>query len=210
MKAPLLNGAQSKVRSSVTLKSASHKAPNFLTARNFTEDLPCRLWKRQLGRYSPCKTVWENFICWVCFVNGFGIYHFLYHFFFHKLCRFSKDLHQMTGKQVKSRWKICWKFISPLIIFCVIIGGIVQMIEAMAKGKFTYTAWDRNQVSFQRRVCQTHHLQNLLWSHQRQGWKRSGFNWIPGVRKTKWLGRFHQRLKLFWLIPGSSTRLLTK
>lgn len=59
--------------------------------------------------------------------------------------RFSKDLYQMTGKHVKSRWKICWKFISPLIIFCVIIGGMVQMIEAIAKGNFTYTAWDRNQ-----------------------------------------------------------------
>lgn len=26
------------------------------------------------------------------------------------------------------------------------------MFEAMAKGKFTYTAWDRNQVSLQRRA----------------------------------------------------------
>ena len=86
-------------------------------------------------------------------MNGFEINLFLWHFFFHKLCRFSKDLYQMTGKHVKSRWKICWKFISPLIIFCVIIGGMVQMIEAIAKGNFTYTAWDRNQVSFQRPTC---------------------------------------------------------
>ncbi|XP_068722930.1 sodium- and chloride-dependent transporter XTRP3-like [Montipora capricornis] len=65
--------------------------------------------------------------------------------FVYGMDRFSKDLYQMTGKPVKRRWKICWKFISPLIIFCVITGGIVQMIKAMAKGEFTYTAWDRNQ-----------------------------------------------------------------
>jgi len=59
--------------------------------------------------------------------------------------RFSKDLHLMTGKQLKTRWQICWKFISPLIILSVIIGGIVQMIRAIADGQFTYTAWDRNE-----------------------------------------------------------------
>ena len=58
-------------------------------------------------------------------------------------CRFSKDLSSRTGKQVKSRWKLCWKFISPLIIFSVIVGGIVQMIR---NGEFTYTAWDRTEV----------------------------------------------------------------
>lgn len=56
--------------------------------------------------------------------------------------RFSKDLSSRTGKQVKSRWKLCWKFISPLIIFSVIVGGIVQMIR---NGEFTYTAWDRTE-----------------------------------------------------------------
>lgn len=58
-------------------------------------------------------------------------------------CRFSKDLSTRTGKQVKSRWRLCWKFISPLIIFSVIVGGIVQMIIS---GEFKYTAWDRNEV----------------------------------------------------------------
>lgn len=52
----------------------------------------------------------------------------------------------MTGKRVKRRWRICWKFISPLIILGVIIGGLVQMIRDMADGKYTYTAWDRNKV----------------------------------------------------------------
>lgn len=52
----------------------------------------------------------------------------------------------MTGKRVKRRWRICWKFISPLIILSVIIGGLVQMIRDMADGKYTYTAWDRNKV----------------------------------------------------------------
>lgn len=54
----------------------------------------------------------------------------------------------MTGKRVKRRWHICWKFISPLIILSVIIGGLVQMIRDMADGKYTYTAWDRNKVIF--------------------------------------------------------------
>lgn len=54
----------------------------------------------------------------------------------------------MTGKRVKSRWQICWKFISPLIILGVIIGGIIQMIKQMADGKFTYTAWDRTKVNW--------------------------------------------------------------
>lgn len=52
----------------------------------------------------------------------------------------------MTAKRVKRRWRICWKFISPLIILGVIIGGLVQMIRDMADGKYTYTAWDRNKV----------------------------------------------------------------
>ena len=68
-------------------------------------------------------------------------------FIYFSICaRFSKDLYLMTGKHVKSKWRICWKFISPLIILGVIIGGIVQMIKAMAAGQFTYTAWDRTQV----------------------------------------------------------------
>ncbi|KAJ7360531.1 hypothetical protein OS493_015634 [Desmophyllum pertusum] len=62
--------------------------------------------------------------------------------FIYGMDKFSNDLCVMTGKQVKSRWKICWKFISPLIILSVIIGGIVQMIVS---GEFTYTAWDRDQ-----------------------------------------------------------------
>lgn len=52
----------------------------------------------------------------------------------------------MTGKQVLSRWKICWKFISPLIILSVVIGGIVQIIRQIARGEFAYTAWDRDEV----------------------------------------------------------------
>lgn len=52
----------------------------------------------------------------------------------------------MTGNHTKSRWKVCWKFISPLIILSVIIGGIVQMIRQIACGGFTYTAWDRDEV----------------------------------------------------------------
>ncbi|PFX32317.1 sodium- and chloride-dependent transporter XTRP3-like isoform X2 [Stylophora pistillata] len=56
--------------------------------------------------------------------------------------RFSKDLSSKTGKQVKSRWKLCWKFFSPLIIFSVIVGGLVQTIR---NGEFTYTAWDRTE-----------------------------------------------------------------
>lgn len=65
--------------------------------------------------------------------------------FIYGVDRFSKDLRLMTGKKVKRRWQICWKFISPLIILSVIIGGLVQMIRSLVDGNFTYTAWDRNQ-----------------------------------------------------------------
>lgn len=53
----------------------------------------------------------------------------------------------MTGKQLNSRWKLCWKFVSPLIILSVIIGGIVQIIRQIARGEFAYTAWDRDEVN---------------------------------------------------------------
>lgn len=53
----------------------------------------------------------------------------------------------MTGERVKSRWKVCWKFVSPLIILSVIIGGIVQKIRQIARGEFSYTAWDRDEVN---------------------------------------------------------------
>ena len=49
----------------------------------------------------------------------------------------------MVGQPIKTRWKICWKFISPVIILGVIVGGITQMIQT---GHFTYTAWDRVEV----------------------------------------------------------------
>ena len=62
-------------------------------------------------------------------------------------CRFSKDLCAMTGKHLNSRWKVCWKFISPLIILSVIIGGIVQIIRQIGRGEFAYTAWDRDEVN---------------------------------------------------------------
>ena len=61
--------------------------------------------------------------------------------------RFSKDLCAMTGERVKSRWKACWKFMSPLIILSVIIGGIVQIIRQIARGEFAYAAWDRDEVN---------------------------------------------------------------
>ena len=75
------------------------------------------------------------------------------------------------------------------------------MIEAIAKGNFTYTAWDRNQVSFQRRTCPytdlsyrkkntKKHFQNLIFMVP----SKSRLKAL--VRKTKWLGRLHQQLKL--------------
>lgn len=66
--------------------------------------------------------------------------------------RFSKDLCAMTGERVKSRWKACWKFMSPLIILSVIIGGIVQIIRQIARGEFAYTAWDRDEVNQNRKT----------------------------------------------------------
>lgn len=65
--------------------------------------------------------------------------------FVYGMDKFSKDLCAMTGKQLNSRWKLCWKFVSPLIILSVIIGGIVQIIRQIARGEFAYTAWDRDE-----------------------------------------------------------------
>lgn len=65
--------------------------------------------------------------------------------FVYGMDKFSKDLCAMTGKRLNSRWKVCWKFVSPLIILSVIIGGIVQIIRQIVRGEFAYTAWDRDE-----------------------------------------------------------------
>ncbi|XP_031552560.1 sodium- and chloride-dependent transporter XTRP3A-like [Actinia tenebrosa] len=58
------------------------------------------------------------------------------------LDKFSKDILTLTGRELSWKWKLCWKFISPLIILGLIIGSIINFIQT---GERYYKAWDSNK-----------------------------------------------------------------
>ena len=46
----------------------------------------------------------------------------------------------MTGVRPGMYWQIMWRFVSPLLMFVVIVSSVYFML----KHKPTYTAWDAN------------------------------------------------------------------
>lgn len=51
-----------------------------------------------------------------------------------------RDIERMTGVRPGMYWQIMWRFVSPLLMFVVIVSSVYFML----KHKPTYTAWDAN------------------------------------------------------------------
>ena len=51
--------------------------------------------------------------------------------------RFAEDIKDMTGKKPWIGWRICWKYISPLALFIVLVATIYDLTEGTA----TYSAF---------------------------------------------------------------------
>lgn len=49
---------------------------------------------------------------------------------FVKINRFADDIEFMTGKRPWIGWMICWKYISPLALFIVLIALIAQQSQS--------------------------------------------------------------------------------
>lgn len=60
---------------------------------------------------------------------------------FYDLDKFCEDIEYMTGSQPHIYWKICWKFISPIVVTVILIASLVK--QCMKPAEYTiYTGCD--------------------------------------------------------------------
>ena len=53
--------------------------------------------------------------------------------FYRKRFRFAEDIKLMTGKRPWIGWMVCWKYISPFLLFLVLIGVLYTSSSETAK-----------------------------------------------------------------------------
>lgn len=73
------------------------------------------------------------------------LYHSLIHSsisIFPKFTRFTEDIYQMTGYRPGLYWQLCWRYIGPAIMLCILIASVVFMIIKNP----TYSAWSAELV----------------------------------------------------------------
>ncbi|XP_055538311.1 sodium-dependent serotonin transporter [Wyeomyia smithii] len=73
-------------------------------------------------------------ILFVVFVEAAGV------FWFYGVENFSADIEQMLGKKPSLFWRICWKYISPTFLFCILIFSLLGY-ESMLEGEYKYPEW---------------------------------------------------------------------
>uniref|UniRef100_A0A182JJ82 Transporter n=1 Tax=Anopheles atroparvus TaxID=41427 RepID=A0A182JJ82_ANOAO len=73
-------------------------------------------------------------ILFVVFVEAAGV------FWFYGVDRFSSDIEQMLGKKPSLFWRICWKYISPTFLFCILIFSLLGY-EDMLGEEYKYPEW---------------------------------------------------------------------
>jgi len=61
-------------------------------------------------------------ILFVVFLETIGV------FWFYGVSRFCDDVEQMIGSQPSMFWRVCWKFISPLFLFIILIFSLIDFI----------------------------------------------------------------------------------
>ncbi|KFB51150.1 AGAP010621-PA-like protein [Anopheles sinensis] len=73
-------------------------------------------------------------ILFVVFVEAAGV------FWFYGVDKFSSDIEQMLGKKPSLFWRICWKYISPTFLFCILIFSLLGY-EDMLGEEYKYPEW---------------------------------------------------------------------
>ncbi|XP_058116827.1 sodium-dependent serotonin transporter [Anopheles ziemanni] len=73
-------------------------------------------------------------ILFVVFVEAAGV------FWFYGVDKFSADIEQMLGKKPSLFWRICWKYISPTFLFCILIFSLLGY-EDMLGEEYKYPEW---------------------------------------------------------------------
>jgi len=58
------------------------------------------------------------------------------------LCRFTKDIEEMTGYKPGPYWQITWRFLAPIIMGCILLFSIGSMFIK----KPQYSAWNAESV----------------------------------------------------------------
>ena len=56
--------------------------------------------------------------------------------------RFAMDIEEMTGERPGWYWRICWNFVSPAVMFVILMASLVFRFM----NRPTYLAWDRHAV----------------------------------------------------------------
>ena len=52
------------------------------------------------------------------------------------------DIEDMTGERPGVYWQTCWRFVSPLVMFTILVASLVFRFM----NRPTYLAWDRHAV----------------------------------------------------------------
>ena len=60
------------------------------------------------------------------------------------ICRFTKDIEDMTGYRPGRYWQVTWRFLAPLIMVCILVSSMVSMLLK----KPQYSAWIASLVNF--------------------------------------------------------------
>ncbi|XP_049543532.1 sodium-dependent serotonin transporter [Anopheles darlingi] len=73
-------------------------------------------------------------ILFVVFIEAAGV------FWFYGVENFSSDIEQMLGKKPSLFWRICWKYISPTFLFCILVFSLLGY-EDMLGEEYEYPEW---------------------------------------------------------------------
>lgn len=92
--------------------------------------------------------------------------------------RFCDDIELMTGSRPGNFWVICWKFVSPVAMICILVSSLVKI----AQDGSTYEAWIKEE-------GRTESLEWPLWANIVIAFLiLVSALWIPGVALAKVLG----------------------
>lgn len=99
----------------------------------------------------------------------------LYWYYVCIMCyRFCKDIEFMTGRRPNLFWRVCWMFISPVMLLVVFIAYIIVQVQTTP----TYPAWNPDYVSVRNQEY------TVLW-------KANYRTWLTHIESDIGLGLFN-------------------
>ena len=60
---------------------------------------------------------------------------------FYGVDRFSDNIQEMTGYRPSLWWRICWKYITPLILFVLLLFTVIEWSGITYGGTYKYPVW---------------------------------------------------------------------